>query len=125
MAATDPQDVAPVEPDAQRSLEELDQAIHQLAGRMQSASHRLLVMVREFDERRGWVGWALVLVGTASDVAVAHGIRTLRSDPTAWHAAATGQFSLAGAQAKTALHHDPATGRWPVPAACRHPSTRR
>lgn len=49
------------------------------------------------------------------DAGIADRIRTLRSDPTAWHAATTGQFSLAGAQAKTALHHDPATGRWGDP----------
>jgi serine/threonine-protein kinase HipA len=39
-------------------------------------------------------------------------LRTLRRDPTAWHFSETGQFSLAGAQAKTALHFDPDTGRW-------------
>lgn len=49
------------------------------------------------------------------DTGVAARIRLLRNDPTAWHAATTGQFSLAGAQAKTALHHDPKTGRWGDP----------
>lgn len=49
------------------------------------------------------------------DDAIAARIRTLRRDPTAWHAATMGQFSLAGAQAKTALHHDPVTGRWGDP----------
>lgn len=34
----------------------------------------------------------------------------------AWHAArATGRFSLAGAQAKTALQFDPVEGRWGDP----------
>ena len=42
-------------------------------------------------------------------------LRTLDSDPTAWHLSRTGQFSLAGAQAKTALCHDPETGRWGQP----------
>jgi serine/threonine-protein kinase HipA len=42
-------------------------------------------------------------------------LRRLRGDPTAWHLSATGQFSLAGAQAKTALHYDPASGRWGDP----------
>jgi serine/threonine-protein kinase HipA len=46
-------------------------------------------------------------------------LRALRRDPTAWHAARTGQFSLAGAQAKTALHHDPETGRWGDPWGTR------
>jgi serine/threonine-protein kinase HipA len=49
------------------------------------------------------------------DDGVAARIGALRSDPTAWHAATTGQFSLAGAQAKTALHLDAATGRWGDP----------
>lgn len=46
---------------------------------------------------------------------IAARLRTLRRDPTAWHAAAAGQFSLAGAQAKTALFYDPASQRWGVP----------
>lgn len=49
------------------------------------------------------------------DSGIATRIRGLRRDPTTWHAATTGQFSLAGAQAKTALHRDPATGRWGDP----------
>jgi serine/threonine-protein kinase HipA len=46
---------------------------------------------------------------------VAERLRLLRRDPTAWHTFDTGQFSLAGAQAKTALHYDPDTGRWGEP----------
>lgn len=46
---------------------------------------------------------------------VARRLRTLRRDPAAWHLSATGQFSLAGAQAKTALYQDPETGRWGDP----------
>jgi serine/threonine-protein kinase HipA len=46
---------------------------------------------------------------------VAERLRLLRRDPTAWHTFDTGQFSLAGAQAKTALHYDPNTGRWGEP----------
>jgi serine/threonine-protein kinase HipA len=49
------------------------------------------------------------------DDEVAERLRLLRRDPTAWHTFDTGQFSLAGAQAKTALHHDPNTGRWGEP----------
>jgi serine/threonine-protein kinase HipA len=41
-------------------------------------------------------------------------LRTLRRDPTAWHISTTGQFSLAGAQAKTALYFDPEQG-WGEP----------
>lgn len=50
-----------------------------------------------------------------TETQVAERLRILRRDPTAWHARNTGQFSLAGAQAKTALHRDPATGRWGEP----------
>ncbi len=47
---------------------------------------------------------------------VAERLRTLRRDPSAWHLAGTGQFSLAGAQAKTALHLDLSTGEWGDPS---------
>jgi serine/threonine-protein kinase HipA len=46
---------------------------------------------------------------------IARRLRTLRRDPSAWHVAGAGQFSLAGAQAKTALHFDPQTRRWGDP----------
>jgi serine/threonine-protein kinase HipA len=46
---------------------------------------------------------------------IAERLRTLRHDPTAWHMARNGQFSLAGVQAKTALHYDERTGRWGDP----------
>jgi serine/threonine-protein kinase HipA len=46
---------------------------------------------------------------------VADRLRILHKDPTAWHLPTGGQFSLAGAQAKTALHYDPRTRRWGNP----------
>lgn len=50
---------------------------------------------------------------------IAHRIKVLRRDPAAWHGrrgpASFGQFSLAGAQAKTALQHDAATDTWGDP----------
>ena len=46
---------------------------------------------------------------------VAARLRRLRRDPTAWHTTATGQFCLAGAKAKTALHYDGRTSRWGAP----------
>ncbi len=49
------------------------------------------------------------------DTEVAARLRILRKDPTAWHAGGTGQFSLAGAQAKTALYYDDQTQRWGDP----------
>ena len=47
---------------------------------------------------------------------IAERLRTLRRDPSAWHLAGTGHFSLAGAQAKTALHLDAETGAWGDPS---------
>lgn len=58
--------------------------------------------------RGGGVEWI-------DQAAIAQRLRTLRRDPTAWHTASTGQFSLAGAQAKTALHLDSGTGEWGDP----------
>jgi serine/threonine-protein kinase HipA len=46
---------------------------------------------------------------------LAERLRTLRADPTSWHVHNSGQFSLAGAQAKTALYLDPGTDRWGEP----------
>ncbi|GID30222.1 HipA N-terminal domain-containing protein [Paractinoplanes brasiliensis] len=51
-----------------------------------------------------------------TDEQVAERLRILRRDPSAWHLAGTGQFSLAGAQAKTALHLDTVTGQWGDPS---------
>lgn len=51
-----------------------------------------------------------------SEDEIAERLRILRGDPSAWHLARGGQFSLAGAQAKTALHHDAETGRWGDPS---------
>jgi len=58
--------------------------------------------------REGGVTWM-------SEAEVADRIRLLRRDPAAWHIATTGNFSLGGAQSKTALHYDQATGRWGAP----------
>jgi serine/threonine-protein kinase HipA len=55
-------------------------------------------------------------VSWLDDAEVAERLRTLRRDPSAWHPATGGQFSLAGAQAKLALHHDPESGGWGDPA---------
>ena len=65
-------------------------------------------------------------VHSLSEAEVAFRLRTLRADSTSWLGAGfTGQFSLGGAQPKTALHYLPGTGssglveselgRWGVP----------
>jgi serine/threonine-protein kinase HipA len=46
---------------------------------------------------------------------IARRLRVLRQDPAAWHLARSGQFSLAGAQAKTALFYDPDARQWADP----------
>ena len=62
----------------------------------------------EVMSRPGAVTWL-------TDGDVAHRLRELREDATAWLGREfTGQFSLAGAQAKTALLHE--GGRWGVPS---------
>jgi serine/threonine-protein kinase HipA len=58
--------------------------------------------------REGGVTWM-------SEAEIADQIRLLRRDPAAWHVATTGNFSLGGAQSKTALHYDVATRRWGAP----------
>jgi len=50
---------------------------------------------------------------------IAESLRQLRADPSAWHVVESGQFSLGGAQSKTALLHDPATGAWGAPRGAR------
>ena len=40
-------------------IEELDQNILTLCTRINSATYELLVMIREFDERAGWIQWGL------------------------------------------------------------------
>jgi len=64
--------------------------------------------VNELIERPGAVTWL-------TDEEVAQRLRELREDSTAWLGRElTGQFSLAGAQAKTALLYE--DGRWGVPS---------
>ena len=41
------------------SIDELDQNILNLCARINIATYELLVLVREFDERAGWVRWGL------------------------------------------------------------------
>ena len=46
----------PTHPD--RSIDELDAAICRLASRVNAVNYRLLVLVREFDDRLGWAKWS-------------------------------------------------------------------
>ena len=42
-----------------RSIDELDAAICTLARQMNAETYRLLMLVREFDDRFGWAKWGL------------------------------------------------------------------
>lgn len=68
-------------------------------------------------ERAGSIDWL-------EEGELAQRLRDLSSDPADWHGARrhTGQFSLAGAQAKTALRYDSERDRWGVPHG-REPTT--
>ena len=41
------------------AIDALDREIVSLAARMNACEYRLLVMIREFDERGGWLKWGL------------------------------------------------------------------
>ncbi|HEX6993992.1 MAG TPA: HNH endonuclease, partial [Gammaproteobacteria bacterium] len=43
--------------DRHASIDELDRAIVTLAGRINAATYDLLVLIRRFDERLGWLAW--------------------------------------------------------------------
>ncbi|HWM28004.1 MAG TPA: DUF222 domain-containing protein [Woeseiaceae bacterium] len=44
--------------DPHASIDDLDRAIVNLAGRINAATHDFLVLVRRFDERAGWLKWS-------------------------------------------------------------------
>ena len=46
-------------PAANRSIDDLDAAICTLARQMNAQTYRLLMLVREFDDRLGWAKWGL------------------------------------------------------------------
>ena len=72
------------------SIDELDRAIVNLSARINAASYELLVLVRRFDERAGWLKWGfancaewlhwrcdLGLSAAREKVRVAHALKTL------------------------------------------------
>src|SRR5262249_36864242 len=46
-------------PSGARSVDELDAAIRGVAGEMDSRRYRMLMRIREFDERMGWQKWGM------------------------------------------------------------------
>lgn len=41
------------------SIDELDRGIVNLSARINAATYELLILVRQFDERAGWLKWGL------------------------------------------------------------------
>ena len=92
-------------------IEELDQNILTLCARINAATYELLVMIREFDERAGWVQWGLdnctewlawrcdLSITTAREkVRVAHALKHL---PLISEAFASGELSYSKVKAMT------------------------
>jgi len=95
------------------SIDELDRAIVNLAARINAASHDLLVLIRRFDERAGWLRWGfencadwlhwrcdLSLSAAREKVRVAHALKTLPAIGTAF---AKGELSYSKVRALTRI----------------------
>lgn len=94
-----------------QSVDQLDRAIVHLSARINSASHDLLVLIRRFDERAGWLRWGfencadwlhwrcdLSISAAREKVRVAHALKTL---PTIAMAFARGELSYSKVRALT------------------------
>ncbi len=93
------------------SIDDLDQAIVTLAARINAETYELLVLVRQFDERAGWLKWGLgncaewlhyrcdlSMNAAREKVRVAHALKTLPDMATAF---ATGDLSYSKVRAMT------------------------
>jgi len=92
-------------------IDDLDRAIVNLAARINAASYELLVLVRRFDERGGWLKWGfsncsewlhwrcdLSLSAARERVRVAHALKTL---PAIASAFSSGELSYSKARSLT------------------------
>ncbi len=90
---------ATANPTPLREIDELDRAIVNLSARINSETHELLALVREFDERAGWLKWGFhdcaswlhwrcdLSVGAAREkLRVAHALKSLRTISAAFQA---------------------------------------
>jgi len=97
--------------DRNASIDDLDRAIVTLAARINAASHELLVLIRRFDERGGWLRWGfqncadwlhwrcdLSLSAAREKVRVAQALNTL---PVIAMAFAKGELSYSKVRALT------------------------
>ena len=93
------------------SIDELDRDIVNLAARINAATYELLVLIRQFDERAGWLKWGLgncaewlhyrcdlSMNAAREKVRVAHALKTLPDIATAF---ATGDLSYSKVRAMT------------------------
>jgi hypothetical protein len=98
-----------------RSVDELDAAIGRLVRQMNADSYRMLVLVREFDDRFGWKKWTfkncaewlawranISLSAAREKVRAAHALRTL---PTMAAAFSEGRLSYSKVRALTRVAH--------------------
>ena len=93
------------------AIDELDRAIVELSARINAATYELLVLIRQFDERAGWLKWGLTncvdwlhwrcdlsLSAAREKVRVAHALKTLPAISTAF---ANGELSYSKVRALT------------------------
>ena len=98
------------------SIDDLDQAIVTLAARINAETYELLVLIRQFDERAGWLKWGLggcaewlhyrcdlSMNAAREKVRVAHALKTL---PDIAAAFATGDLSYSKGRAMTRVVGD-------------------
>ena len=96
-------------PDGVLAIDDLDRAIVNLSTRINAATYELLVLIRQFDERGGWLKWGFehcadwlhwrcdLSVGAAREkVRVAHALKTL---PAVSHAFREGELSYSKVRA--------------------------
>ena len=101
---------------AQRSIDELDTAICRLARNLNVESYRMLVLVREFDDRFGWHKWSfpncaewlawrcgLSISAAREKLRTAHALRGLPAISVAF---ADGRLSYSKVRALTRAAHD-------------------
>jgi len=99
----------------QRSVDELDAAISRLVRQMNSECYRMLVLVREFDDRFGWKKWSfktcaewlawrsdISFSAAREKVRTAHALRTL---PAISNAFESGRLSYSKVRALTRVAH--------------------
>ena len=98
-----------------RAIEELDQAIVSISARINAATYELLVLIRQFDQRAGFVQWGLdncaewlhwrcdLSISAAREkVRVAHALKTLSVLSLAF---SNGELSYSKVRALTRLAH--------------------